>query len=165
MKSILRSTTRNLITSSRRFENLKTTEEIRNFLAESTWSINELLKLPTGSSQPEVSPEIVKKMLKLSGLNDLKDDQSVTKALNLQMMFINHLYDNDHETVTPSPKRNENNGIFRLLASDHLPQRPLELNNLLKQINEIKPDPSKGEVDFTISDLQRDSFVINKRKE
>ena len=81
-------------------------------MAESTWSINELLKLPTGSSQPEVSPEIVKKMLKLSGLNDLKDDQSVTKALNLQMMFINHLYDNDHETVTLLPNEMKTMAYF-----------------------------------------------------
>lgn len=54
MKSILRSTTRNLITSSRRFENLKTTEEIPKFFGRVYLSINELLKLPTGSSQPEV---------------------------------------------------------------------------------------------------------------
>lgn len=164
MKAILRSSTRNLITSSRVFKNLRTSEEIRSFLAESTWSISELLQPPTGSSQTEVSPEIVKKMLKLSGLNDLKHDKSVTKALNLQMMLINHLYDNEQDTVTPSRERNDNNGIFRLLASDHLPQQPWDLDDLLKQINELKPDSSKGEVDFTISDLQRDSFVIKKEK-
>lgn len=160
--TMLRHQIRRITTANRLLDELKTSKDIEKFLNNSTWSIKELLQQPlTNTTTKEVSSDVVTKMLKLSGLSDSQDIQNIRKSLNLQMMFINHLYDKLGNNA--EKKVNDNNCMFRLLASDHIPQRPLDLDTLMDEINKLEPSEEKGEIGFGIKDLQRDSFVINKK--
>ena len=52
--------------------------------------------------------------------------------------------------------------MFRLLASDHIPEIPLTLDMIIDEIEKLDPSEAKGEIRFGIKDLQRDSFIIKK---
>lgn len=102
-------------------------------------------------------------MLKLSGLNtDISEHEESQwiKALNTQVAFIDHLVEDESEH---KPQANGSE-IFRLIASDHNPPKPLTLKKLLEDVANVESeiDPKKGEFGFDTSGLR--TVVHEKRQ-
>ncbi|RCK66830.1 Glutamyl-tRNA(Gln) amidotransferase subunit F, mitochondrial [Candida viswanathii] len=137
---------------------LKSPEEIRAFVNSPTWSVQESIVPPEATK--EVSSATIDKMLYLSGIELSEETAKIRQSLSMQMSFIDHLYD---QLGSESTKQNENNCMFRLVASDHVPEPPLDLDMLKEQIKSLKPSKEKGEQGFTIKQLKRKSFQIKKK--
>ncbi|CAI5759024.1 unnamed protein product [Candida verbasci] len=132
---------RSLHKSTRLLRQIKTKEDIDKLLNNPTWSVKELSSSKQNSNS-EITHKTVAKMIKLSGFND-EVTPELTKSLNLQMNFIEKLYDGEEEEVH---KHSNNDSIFRLIASDHIPDKPLTLKQLQEEIKNLKPSKEKGEI-------------------
>lgn len=116
-----------------------TKPEIRNLLNNSTWASGDLLKKSAGSS---VDLTLLRRMLKLSGLSTdiLKEqEEDYLQSLRAQVNLFENLYDGTKVEAL------ENNSHFRLIASDHVPEKPLTLTMLKKKIAELRANDEKGE--------------------
>lgn len=123
-------------------------DQIKEFIGQSHWSIKKII-----NPNPEkiVSHQNLKKILKLSGLNEnTTNAQSIIDSLNLQLSFIKSLY-KEGEKVSVS----NNDKIFRLIKSDNVPEPPLTLKTLEEQVKNIDKlvDPNKGEIGFEKGDF------------
>lgn len=129
---------------------LKNRKEIDDFLNNRLWSLHELLETPGKDSQ--IAPEIVDKMRKLSGLGTIANEderEKLTKVLDTQMRFIEHLYsETDHGKLAATKPQKSNDNVFRLIADDFRPSEPLGLSDILQQIENLpnEVDPEKGEI-------------------
>lgn len=145
---------------------LKSRKEIEEFLDKRLWSLQELLESP--GKDPQIAPETVDKMRKLSGLGSNSDSverEKLTKVLNTQMRFIQHLYSKEEQTDTAQEtSERSNDSIFRLLASDFREPEPLGLHEILQQIEKLpnEVDPEKGEASGSIRDLLPETEVLFK---
>lgn len=136
---------------------------IKNFLNKPTWSVKTLLENSAGFEPASIDEAVVKKMLRLSGLNTPESSDGMTrikKALEAQMVFINHLYDKN----SIGNGENTNNTHFRLLPNDHRNQEPLDLLLIQQSIAKLQPDQEKGEGNFTIKDMRESNFFVVKAK-
>lgn len=151
---------------------LQTKQEIENFVNNSTWSVKELIQQNDELMKDiQIDSKTIRKMLKLSGLRLLdltqEREQELISSLKSQMVFINHLYKNEGER---KERYSSNDSIFRLIASDHIPEEPLSLDKLLKQIEDLPNtiDPEKGEIEgsFAIKDInpRNDKFFTIRTK-
>lgn len=141
-----------------------TKKELKQLLTNPTWSLSILLKNPAGFGKPKIDVPVVKKMLRISGLDsDISKTKmtSIKKALETQIIFINHLYDrNDSDN-----HKSSNNEHFRLLPGDHRKTEPLSLKRIEKEVSQLKASSDKGETGFSIRDMQEGKFfVINARQ-
>lgn len=136
---------------------------IRDFLKKPTWSITSLLRNPAGVEAPKIDDVVVKKMLRISGLESTvsqEETAKIKKALETQMVFVNHLYDQGN--INDST----NNDHFRLLPGDHRQQEPLTLQQIEKSISGLKPSADKGETgNFTARNLQNSPFFVIKARQ
>lgn len=138
---------------------------IRDLLNKPTWSITSLLHNPAGIEAPKIDEAVVKKMLRISGLESTISKEETTKikkALETQMVFINHLYDDDKVANNNST----NNDHFRLLPGDHRQQEPLSLQQIEQSISALEPSAEKGETgNFTIGKLRNSPFFVVKARQ
>lgn len=122
--------------------------ELNTLLRKMTWSIHTLLG-SNGKSNNDVNPidqKVLYKLLKVSGLeNNLtpEREESLLKSLEMQMSFIQHLYDSGSTDDNCSVENKLQ--TFRLLHSDHQPKKPLDLQEIKKLILELSPNDEKGE--------------------
>lgn len=115
-------------------QDLTSPDALLNFLRTPTGSVHDVIPKP--NSTAIVDESVVRKMLKLSGLEDDAAPEAIQKwtdALNTQIGFINHLRENDMAERSPQEKASE---VFRFLESDHIPQKQLSLSDLEQQILE-----------------------------
>lgn len=127
---------RNLYTSARALQakvlpRIENAEQLAKFLQTSNGNVHDLIPGPTSV----VDSKIVRKMLRLSGLeSDIspETEQKWIKALNTQIGFINQLQGQDKEHISQNLKPE----VFRLIASDHQPSKPLGLTELLHQVEQ-----------------------------
>lgn len=128
---------------------------LKQFINKLTFSIKPLIS-PKGKN--EVLDEVIRKMVKLSGLNsDNPQMMGEFKAsLNVQLGFINSLYD---DSVALGEGKNTNDRLFRLIKSDHDDKKPLTLKDIQEQIKTLdnQVDPVKGEVGFKKNGF----FIVN----
>ncbi|KAG5417711.1 GTF1 [Candida metapsilosis] len=116
------------------------------------------------------------------GLDSSRFDE-LRHAFKVQKTFLDHLYDENtspasngdsgienklhkdddttlvSETVLTRPAFSGSNGNdiqFRLVASDHLPRRPITLSELLKSVADVDScvDAEKGEFGFDVSSIR-----------
>lgn len=149
--------TSTLVRAGKILRQLKTSEEVADFLHKSTWSVHDVL--PKANTNT-VDSRVVRKMLKLSGLSSdisLEEEQRWVDALNTHIGFINHLRSDGNAKV-------ENAKVFRLLASDFSPPEPLTLANLLEQVEQMgkEVDPEKGEDGFDFAAHTRTRVTLTK---
>ncbi|KAI5964355.1 GTF1 [Candida pseudojiufengensis] len=168
-----------------------TKQTVHKIINTPTWSIKKLrqqiipkhLQIEEDETKEEKDIKIhdkelarIKKIIKLSGFNYPKNEellQKLSKSLEIQKIFIKHLYDNsinnskeqtnkkddsfkEDKNFTKRDKKLQELYQFRLISSDHLIPKPLKLNELLNQIrnlpNEINDE--KGEKGFNFSKLR-----------
>ncbi|ODV68056.1 hypothetical protein HYPBUDRAFT_5871 [Hyphopichia burtonii NRRL Y-1933] len=148
---------------------LKTEREINEYLNKSTWAVKDLISDPNDRIQ--ISDKTMDKIVRLSGLtNDVSsvEREKLASALGQQMGFVKHLYDNDTSNMDSTEEANDR--LFRLIASDHILQKPVSLQDLLEEIESLpgKVDKEKGEIDFDIRKLHPDSessyFTVKARQ-
>lgn len=145
---------RNLSTSSRLlrgniFPALESPKDLGKFIYTPSWNVSDVLPDPD-SIEEDITPELVLKLLKQSGLpHNVSDDvfKKIEHALRTQVGFIDELYD---PGMSHGERCANNNKMFRLLASDHQTPEPLDLKRLLKLVELVKKqvDPEKGETGF-----------------
>ncbi|EEQ38992.1 hypothetical protein FOB63_004721 [Clavispora lusitaniae] len=132
---------------------LKNAQEISQFLRKSTWNVHDLIPSKEHITN-EVDSRVVRKMLRLSGLDENLPEPELNRwaeMLNTHVAFINHVSD-----LHSSTKGEIGSSVFRLLASDHKPESPLTLKELLRQVDEISDHVSdqRGERGFDTSELR-----------
>lgn len=96
--------------------------------------------IPQIKSNSIVNDDTVQKMIRLSGLeieSTSENMQMWTDALNTQIGFIDHLRDLEDGPSECIEKASE---VFRLLESDHSPQKFLKLSDLEEQIIAFNAD-------------------------
>lgn len=130
--------------------------EIDNILRHSSWSIKSLLPKDHEEINTKVHPDLLKKILNLSGLKaDLNKEQEdrLVGTLQAQVFFINNLYRNEREFQDTGTN---NDYLFRLITSDHKPPKGLTMAQLSLQISNIRKEVSdeKGELDSSICTSQ-----------
>lgn len=137
-------------------------DQLSKFIRNPSWRVHDVIP-STSSTTKRVDSRVVRKMLKLSGLNtDISEHEESQwiRALNTQVAFIDHLVEDESEH---KPQANGSE-IFRLIASDHNPPPPLTLTKLLEDVanveNEI--DPKKGEFGFDTAGLRT---VVHEKKQ
>ncbi|SGZ58636.1 CIC11C00000005320 [Sungouiella intermedia] len=141
------------------FPKFSSHDELAAFLRKPTWRVRDVI--PVTSNNSTVDARVVRKMLKLSGLNtDItkeQEDQWIV-ALNKQVAFINHL--DDSCQTEPGSNGSE---VFRLIASDHNPPEPLTLKKLLQEVEKVdqEMDVTKGEEGFSTSEFRT---VVNETR-
>ncbi|KAM9895350.1 hypothetical protein OXX80_012114 [Metschnikowia pulcherrima] len=105
---------------------------LETFLKSPKGKVHDVIPGPTSV----VDSKVVRKMLKLSGLDSdisAETEQKWIKALNTQIGFINQLSasnDESHGTESATAE------VFRLIASDHQPSKSLGLKELMQQVEE-----------------------------
>lgn len=138
---------------------LKSSDAILKFLRTPTGCVHDVI--PKLNSDSIVDEAVVKKMLLLSGLEaELSPEhtQKWIEALNTQLGFINHLRDLD-----PSQNETEKTTleVFRLLETDHHPQKKLTLTDLERAIEVFNDDATaeNSKVDFDAKRFIRSTIM------
>lgn len=141
------------------FPKFSSREELASFLRKPTWRVHDVI--PDSTTNSTIDARVVRKMLKLSGLNtDIskeQEDQWIS-ALNAQVTLINHLDDN-----CQAEPHAEGSEVFRLLASDHIPPPPITYEKLLEEVENVtrEVDAAKGEEGFDTSEFRT---VVNEKR-
>lgn len=136
-------------------EVLKDSAAIRAALNDPSWSLKDLLaQAKVKFDKTEVSNDKVLRVLKMSGFQTNIPQERVElikNSLKLQMVLVSHLH-NENEVIH---EEESNDSIFRLIASDHDYQKPITLQGLMSEIEDLpnQIDSEKGELGFKINDL------------
>lgn len=117
--------------------------------------------MPDSTTNSTIDARVVRKMLKLSGLNtdiSKEEEDRWIAALNAQVALINHLDDNYQ-----AEPRAEGSEVFRLLVSDHIPPPPITYEKLLEEVENVnrEVDAAKGEEGFDTSGFRT---VVNEKR-
>ena len=119
--------------------------QIHKTLQQSSWSLKTLFE---GREVP-IEPQTIINLCKLSGLNeDLTENSrvAITRSLQQQIKFIEHLYDQSQMNSQMALKDEKLARTFRLIQSDHQPNKPLTLADIEAQITALQPLIDKGEI-------------------
>ncbi|GEQ70606.1 hypothetical protein JCM33374_g4284 [Metschnikowia sp. JCM 33374] len=114
------------------FPKINNVEELGSFLNKSQGNVHDMLPGPTSV----VDSKIVRKMLRLSGLESDISPETEHKwinALNTQIGFINKLQSSEQGDKVA---QKTNAQVFRLIASDHQPDKAIGLEQLMNQVGE-----------------------------
>lgn len=117
---------------------LITPDSLLNFLRTPTGSARDFI--PKSSTSTIVDEAVVKKMLTLSGLDtefSLESAQKWINVLTTQTSFIDHLRDTDQ---LQDDNKEKTLDVFRLLQSDHSPERELNLADLEEKVKRHKEE-------------------------
>lgn len=115
---------------------LDTAEAVGKFLRAPSGRVHDLVPKTVRS----VNPAVVRKMLKLSGLpsEDLSpaDLEKWLRCLETQIGFIDQLAPSALDLQEPDSHAT----VFRLIASDHLPPKPMGLSELMAEVERSKAE-------------------------
>lgn len=128
---------------------LSNNKELKKLIDYRSWNVSEAIPDPN-TIEEEITPELVQKLLKQSGISHNLSQQAFKKledSLRTQVGFIDELYE---PGMSHGERCANNSSLFRVLASDHQPTEPLTLKDLLAEVEQVKKqvDPEKGEQGF-----------------
>lgn len=132
--------------SSRAFvgDKLTSLDELKEFFSHNTWKTADLLNSQVDDSL--INHKMMNSLLDLTGLKKSLSPVEQDKLINSlkeQLKFVNKLHSID------IPKEEEHTFKLTRLVDDASKEGTLDFDGLMKEINDVKPDYIKGEVENT----------------